>query len=285
MAEVPYLKKATGVFTGLIGSTDVQAGDALYFDGTDWERADADVHTTPAQTFAVHAYDTAETNAPLCTGGILVDVDAPYTAKDTLYLSAPGGTPVAQNITSTMPTGDGNLRQVVGFALSTSEIRLNIAVPRLVTQFIPSAVANTTGEAATNNHLIDAGWTGPQIDAAGETSYIGPSSLPYDFLSLVEAHLMFSNIGGSAALDYDFTIVGAYDGASNVQDTGTAITAADIVGTPPVDDFLEYFNVAAVFDAAFATPGRNWEMLLDPDGVGSADQLFTGVRLVMLVAN
>ena len=46
----PYVRDPLGAFDGLIGSTSVAAGDLLYHDGADWEKADADDATKPLGT-------------------------------------------------------------------------------------------------------------------------------------------------------------------------------------------------------------------------------------------
>ena len=42
---------------------------------------------------------------------------------------------------------------------------------------------------------------------------------------------------------------------------------------------------AGMLDAGFVGPGRLWSVLAAPDGVGSADQMILGMRLVMLVTD
>ena len=76
----PHVFKAENVFSATIGSTDVTAGDMMYFDGTDWELADASAHTTFCEAMAVNTYDSGDVGV-LCTGGMLVDTDAPYTQE------------------------------------------------------------------------------------------------------------------------------------------------------------------------------------------------------------
>ena len=86
----PVVKEAQGVFIGLVGSTAVKPGDACYFDGTDFELADADDNTKYAECFATADYAIGE-QGTFCLECIIVDVDAPYTQGATLYLSETAG--------------------------------------------------------------------------------------------------------------------------------------------------------------------------------------------------
>ncbi len=119
----PFLRQTRGSIGITIGSTDVKAGDLLYFDGTDWEKADADDNTKHAELIATSPQSAGEVSVG-CREAIIVDTDAPYTQGGAQYLSATAGA-----ITETKPTGAENLNQVVGFALSTSEIAVECRVP------------------------------------------------------------------------------------------------------------------------------------------------------------
>ncbi len=57
------------------------------------------------------------------------------------------------------------------------------------------------------------------------------------------------DIIGASAYDTDVTVVGGHDGASNVEDTGTAITAGD--WSADTDNLLAYQDVSACFDSGF----------------------------------
>lgn len=116
----PYVRQARGVKSITIGSTAVVAGDALYFDGTDWELADADNATKFAELFAMESYASGASGAG-CRSCIIVDTDAPYTQGDQYFLSETAGA-----LTATRPTTDASLRQLLGFALSTSELAADI---------------------------------------------------------------------------------------------------------------------------------------------------------------
>jgi len=266
-------------FTAAVGSS-VTLGMLVCHDGTRFEEADADSHSTPAQylVVGVDQYGGDDKRATLARQGVIRDADSPYTLGDVQYTSGTAGA-----ITSTFPTGNGDLRQVVGRAISTSEVEIDISQPKVRDDFIVVSTYDTTGEPGLG--ITSTGWTGPGVDSNGEKTYIGAHSLPYNFLSLLEARVITNNEAGTAAVDYDFTIVGAYDGQSNAQDTGTAITAADVANTPPAANIIEYFDVSSAFDSGFVGPGRTWELFLDPDGVGSAELQILGARLVYLVTD
>ena len=112
----PHVEQAQDKFAATIGSTAVTAGDMVYFDGTDWELADADDNTKFAEAVAVNTYASGDVGV-LCRSGIIRDTDAPYTQGNSMYLSTTAG-----DITATRPTGAENLMQVVGFCLDTERV-------------------------------------------------------------------------------------------------------------------------------------------------------------------
>ena len=136
----PYVKHAQNVFAATIGSTDVTAGDMVYFDGTDWELADASAHTTFGEAMVVNSYASGDVGV-LCTGGVIVDIDAPYTQGAAMYLSETAGA-----ITATIPTTNAAIKQAVGFSLSTSSVRVDIRMPGYQNQFFPVSAYDTSGE-------------------------------------------------------------------------------------------------------------------------------------------
>ena len=123
----PHVEQATDKFAATIGSTAVTAGDMVYFDGTDWELADADDNTKFAEAVAVNSYASGDVGV-LCRSGIIRDTDAPFTQGNSMYLSATAG-----DITATRPTGAENLMQVVGFCIDTSRVVFEIKAPYEVT--------------------------------------------------------------------------------------------------------------------------------------------------------
>lgn len=120
----PVVREAQGVFIATVGSTNVKPGDACYFDGTDWELADADDNTKYAEAFATADFVSLE-QGTFCLECIIVDTDAPYTQGASLYLSETAGA-----ITETRPVTAFSLRQVLAFALSTSELHAKVTMPR-----------------------------------------------------------------------------------------------------------------------------------------------------------
>ena len=268
----PHVKNAQNVFVATIGSTDVTAGDMMYFDGTDWELADASAHTTFCEAMAVNTYDSGDVGV-LCTGGILVDIDAPYTQGTALYLSETAG-----GITATIPTTNAAIKQVVGFTLSTSEVRVGIRIPSYQNQFFPVSAYDTSAEPGLG--VVTDGWPGPGLDAAAETAYV-VGRFPDNFVELEMARIVTNNSAGSA-VDYDFSVAAGYDNASNAQDTGTAITA-NTSETTPADNLLVTFDVSAALDSGLQGPGRNFSILIDPDGVGGGEQQILGMNLGCLV--
>jgi len=92
----------------------------VYFDGTDWELADATDNTKFAEAIATVSAESGAVIG-LCRSCVIVDIDAPYTQAAEQYLSTTAG-----DVTETRPTGAENLVQVCGFALSTSEVYADI---------------------------------------------------------------------------------------------------------------------------------------------------------------
>ena len=268
----PHITKAINVFSDTVGSTDVTAGDLVYFDGTDWEKADASAHTTFAEAMVLNTYDSGDVGL-FCTGGILVDTDAPYTQGSTMYLSETAGAN-----TATIPTTNAAIKQVIGFALSTSEVRVDIRIPSYQNQFFPVSAYDTSGEPGLG--VVTDGWPGPGLDGASETAYI-VGRFQDNFVELEMARIVTNNTAGSA-VDYDFSVAAGYDNASNAQDTGTAITANTSEATP-ADNLLVTFDVSSMLDSGLQGPGRNFAILIDPDGVGGGEQQILGLNLGCLV--
>jgi hypothetical protein len=191
-----------------------------------------------------------------CKKCLRFDEDAPWAANTAYYLSGTAG-----DITATRPATDGDLVQVVGRSLDTSRLLMNIKEPQEFELFLSPDVYDTTGEPGLGT--TDAGWVGPQIDAATELAFF-KGRFPSGLISLDVARVIYNSIGASA-YDTDVTVVRGYDGASNVEDTGTAITAGD--WNADTDNALLYQNILAAFDADFVKPNACFAVKLDPDGI------------------
>ena len=117
----PYVKQARGVFQGTVGSTAIPAGSPVYYDGSDWELANATNHLLYAEAIAIGNYAIGDRGA-FCKRCVIKDVDTnAYTQGDQYYLLATAGT-----ISATRPTGANNLVQVLGFGLSANELYIDI---------------------------------------------------------------------------------------------------------------------------------------------------------------
>ena len=269
----PFVRRARGVFQGLIGSTAVVAGDALYFDGTDWELADADDNTKFAEAFATASYASG-VQGNLCTECIIEDIDAPYTQGSTYYLSTTAG-----DITATRPTGANNLAQVLAFGLSTSLVHARVKIPEEVA-FTVNFHSNTDEAGYIGIASNDFG--GPTvIDTSGEA--FGAYKVPQNVVGNVIQYLAW--IAGSTALDSSDTYT--IDVAAGVDDEVTTTHADGIAAaalTVAADDINEV-DVSAAFDGSGQQDPGNWvgvNVAKAAEGSAGDDPGLLGVHVVLL---
>ena len=156
----PFVDVAVDAFTGLTGSTALVAGDLVYFDGTDWEKADATDNLKFAEAMCINNAAVGET-ASFCTKGILTDGDAPYTQGDNYFLSETAG-----ELTATRPTGAVNLKQVCAYGLSTSELRVSINAP-----YEKVVELNANGATSAQTEMDSGNYGGPMLDADNESAF------------------------------------------------------------------------------------------------------------------
>ena len=155
--------------------------------------------------------------------------------------------------------------QVVGRALDTSRLLIDIGSPKEYEIFLSPDNLDTSSEPGLGT--ADAGWAGPQLTGT-ETMYF-KGRLPSGLVgSISAAEIVLDSINASAG-DIDVTVVAANDGASNVEDTGTKITAGDWTQTD-ADNIILTMDISACFDAGFYVAGRSFCVYVDPDGITGA---------------
>lgn len=265
----PYIAEMLGPVAILIGSTDVVAGDILYFDGTDWELADADDNTKFGELIAAASFSAGE-NGVGCFGGVLVDTDAPYTQSEIMYLSTTAGA-----ITGTRPTGAENLIQCVGFALSTSEVKMLIAP---VHEETISMAPMTDGTAAYSQY---GDFTGVLLAAASEAA--GYSfMIPQNCVGSVIFYLWWTGVGTALDASDTYTI----DVSSGVDDETTTTTQDGIAAaalTVAASD-INRADVSAAFDGTgIVAPGNIVAVDVDKaaEGTGGDDPLMCALVAVL----
>ena len=266
----PYMAEIFGPVAILIGSTDVVAGDALYYDGTDWELADADDKTKFAELIATDSFSSGE-NGVGCVGGVLVDVDAPFTQGNSMYLSATAGA-----ITATRPTGAENLAQIIGYCLSTKEVK--VFIPPLHEETINQAPM-TDGTAV---YAQNTDWTGVLLGAASEAA--GYSFMvPQNMVERVIEYLWWTVGASSPALDASDTYT--IDVSGGVDDETTTTTSDGIAAAAltVADNDLNRADVSAAFDGTgLVAPGNILGVDVDKAAEGAAgdDPLMLGLVCV-----
>lgn len=269
----PTVRRARGVFVGKVGSTAVVAGDALYFDGTDWELADADDNTKFAEAFSTASYASGVQGA-FCVECLIEDTDAPYTQGQTQYLSTTAGA-----ITATRPTGANNLAQVLGFALSTVIVNARVK--------IPEEIAFTANFICATDELS---YLAIQSNDFGGTNLIDNSSeiwanyrVPQNVVGNVIQELAW--IAGSTLLDASDTYT--IDVSAGVDDEVTTTHADGIAAaalTVAAND-INTVDVSAAFDGAGQQDPGNWvsvNVAKAAEGSAGDDPGVLGVHIVLL---
>lgn len=273
MAVDPKVNDARNVFTGAVGSTAVVAGDMVYFDGTDWELADATDNTKFAEAFAVNSFAASDVGI-FATEGIIEDIDAPYTQGADQMLSAA----TAGNITETRPTGAENLMQVVGFALSTSLVHVQIRIPHEVT--ISMQFPYTTHVAPQDR---DNDYAGLGLDDTNAEVHCG-FMVPQNCVGTDVEIAYFWLCGTGTALDTGDTYT--FDASGGVDDETTSTTTDGITAaalTVAAND-LARKDVTAGFDSLIA-PGNYIGIAIKKAAEGSSgdDPICLGVEVVLHV--
>ena len=240
----PFFAEVYGVFAGTVG-LDVTAGDPMYFDGTNWVLADSTDNTKFAEAFVVESFKSGERGI-LCTGGILVDTDAPYTQGVNQYLSTTATTITAT--TETRPTGALNLMQILGFAVDTSTLKL--FTPPLHEVTVNCSPMPDPDSIFSQN--LD--YTGVLLTAV--TQAVGYTFMvPQNMVENVIEYLWFTNGAGAPALDSTNTYTidvsaGINSDTNTVGGDGIASTAMTLT-----DNDVARQDVSAAFTSNL-NPGR-----------------------------
>ena len=235
----PYVREYVGFFTGTVGSTDIGAGDLIYFDGTDWELADASDNTIFAEAMSLGNYQSGVVGG-FCLGGVVVDTDAPYTQGDQYYLSETAGA-----ITATRPTTAASLRQLVAFGLSTERLRVKV---EMVREYHQSYNFRSNAAQAQGDQLDTLGdYLGAMTNADAED--MGATfACPQNEVGIEIAYLYTAAEDAGGATDFDMTMAGARDGEQH--DVGTQDVLANLVASGAVADEIQRNDVTTGLDAS-----------------------------------
>ena len=267
----PFVTEPKALFTGTVGSTQVKAGDAVYFDGTDWELADADDNTKYAEAVAVNTYESGAQGA-FARGGIIVDTDAPYTQGDQYYLSTTAGAN-----TATRPTGAVNLCQVIGFGLSTSQLAFDIPPVRELVVDIQYPYTGHVAPQDNDNDFYGLGFDDTNAVAAGGFM------VPQNVVGLEIAYTWWCGTG--TLLDTSDTYT--FDASAGVDDETTSATADGIsaASLAVAANDLARGTVTTGLDATgIIEPGNYVGIALQKaaEGSGGDDPIMLGTHVVLL---
>ena len=248
-------------------SATVGRGDVVGY-SSGWKLSDSDAAAYIFAQYVALQSGVSGEEIRVCRGCTFYDEDAPYTADAPYYASGTAG-----SITTIRPASDGDLIQVIGRGLSTKRVRVEISAPKEWEMFLSPDVLDTSSEPGLGTS--DAGWPGPALTAVETCRFKGrfPSGIVG---SLSAAKIVFDSINASAG-DIDITVVAAYDGASNVQDTGAPITTGDWTQSD-ADNIMLTMDISSALDAGFYKPARSFAIFVDPDGI-TAEALVVGLYL------
>jgi len=224
-------------------------GNLLAHNGTGWVQASASDAATNlyAQYLAMQSGVSGDIIKG-CKGCVLYDADGGLTANGTVFVSGTAGA-----YTQTRPATAADVIQIVGRALSTTEVRIDIDHPSELEVFYPPSAYDTTGEQGLG--VVDSpAWVGPAMDTSGEDVYF-TGRFPSNVIAVDEAYIVYNSIGDTGG-KVAAAIVCCADGATNTGDTGTAHTTA--APTSVADNKLCYSDVSGMFDADALKPNYNF---------------------------
>ena len=242
----PHVEQARDKFSATIGSTAVTAGDMVYFDGSDWELADATDNSKFAEAVAVNTFASGDVGV-LCRGGIMRDTDAPYTQGSAMFLSETAGDITATRINLT--TTAEALNQVVGFAIDTERVAFDIKPPHEETINLQFSYTESAAPQDFDGDFHGVGLD--DTDAAVGAAFM----VPQNTVAVQAAYLWWCGTGTLLDTSDTYTI----DVSGGVNDETTSATTDGITAASlaVAANDLAVADVSAAFDAAgLVAPGN-----------------------------
>lgn len=280
MASDPViLEGRQGVVVTLGGSAVAyKPGDLLAY-AAGWLKADADDAATYAR-LVCGGYGKSGDMITAYREAVIYDADAPYTVDALVYLAGTAGAH-----THTRPTAAGQLRQVVGVALTTDTAHLKLAPPR-ETEVALAPIETTSGEAAFGSRVaLDSGlFEGFQLNANGEyVTFAAP--LPEGCIGVVKAEVWAaqeSAPGGSPT--FSFTVNSVVAGANWDAVTADTSEANKTLAANGAGDPIAFYDFSAALDAAsIVQPGAVLAVKVAKSDGGTDATLVFGGRVVCRV--
>jgi len=271
MASDVVIQDAEGIVHVTLNGL-VFAGNPIAHNGTNWVHADASYATTQLYAqYIAGAQGVSGQIIPAYRRCTIYDVDAPYTANTIAYLSGTAGA-----ITHTRPATNGDVIQVLGRALDTTHLRVDIQAPRSAEDFLEGYVFNAQSAGLVEPPAADGtttAWVGIDVDAAAVAG-VFTARFPENVIAL-EAATVIINTQAATALDLDVTVVACYDNDTNTGDAGTSTTGRTTTVTT-ADNQVQKCDISSCFDSDFIRAGRTFGVRLDPD---AGDFLLLGLYL------
>lgn len=273
MAEPTILDKKFTTTVTLGSGVSVKPGNLIGWSGSAWVLADADTPSRYAQWIATQYGSDTQGPVEVAREVLLEDSDAPFTAGGALFLSGTAG-----DYTATRPATDGQLRQVVGQALTTTVAHLKID-PLKETR-VPLHVMGATSAFA---QLDSGNFGGPTLDAQNEVCLLN-AVVPENAVSLVVAKLYLAAEASAGTPTFDMFVSSAVDG-----EQWDAVTQDDTIANSPLEgaapDEMQITDITAGFDAAnIIRPGAILGVRVLKDDAGTDVSFVLGGVLVFRTA-
>ena len=233
----------------------VAAGDLVYYDNisdNEFKLADADAGVVAgAEYIATHGQTGDGTTGKrlMCVKRAeIYDEDGPFTANSLIYLADDVSsnliTDAARNLTHTRPTTATDVRQVVGYAITTKRAVIDLRAPRELT--VPIQI---TGGTSAWKALDSGNFYGVTLDAQNEiisAFTIVPENLAS--ATVVKASLYVAAEETSGTPTMDITIGSAISGAQHDAVTADATLANQVREGSAADEVFE-LNIKTGLDA------------------------------------